>query len=65
MSTGVNHFNAKLDPDKVRAIRSIYAEERAKGRTHANIVKSLAMQFGVTGPNITLIIDRITWREVK
>lgn len=65
MSTGVDHFKAKLNPDKVRAIRATYAEERAKGRTHAHAIKTLAAQYGVTTPNITLIVDRITWREVK
>lgn len=64
MAYGTAHFAAKLDPDKVRAIRATFAEERAKGRTKANVMRTLAVQYGVSVSNILSVVDRLTWRKV-
>jgi hypothetical protein len=65
MAYGVRHHAAKLDEDKVRAIRATYAEERTKGRTKANVITVLAGQYGVSVNTILYVVDRHTWRKVK
>ena len=53
---GVNNWTAKLDPEKIRAIR---LAPRKKGYQ-----TRLAQQFGVAQTTISQVITRKTWRQV-
>ncbi len=53
---GTNHFNVKLDEQRVREIRNRFAN----GETQV----SLAKEFGVSFQNIHLIVRRKKWKHV-
>jgi DNA invertase Pin-like site-specific DNA recombinase len=53
---GVNHFRAKLDPDKVREIRSA----RAAGESPY----SIAARIGVSPPTVYAVLGGKTWKHV-
>lgn len=54
---GTNHHAAKLDDDKVRAIRKAHAE----GRTDLQ----LAREYGVSEGTIHFIVKGQTWKHVR
>ena len=55
---GVNHGMSKLNEEKVRDIRELYA---AGGVTH----HKLAEKFGITATNVYCVINRKTWKHVQ
>jgi len=54
---GVNHHYAKLDDDKVRAIRNAYVDGVS--------VPSLAREYVVSEASISNVIKRRTWKHVE
>lgn len=55
---GVNNWNSKLDPDRVRQIRRLYASGE-------HSLKKLARQFAVSKKAVLNIVKRRVWREVE
>lgn len=53
---GVNAHSAKLDDEKVRQIRSLAASGIKQ--------KEIALQFGITRPSVSMIVNHKTWRHV-
>jgi len=56
-SKGVNNHNAKLNPDKVRAMRRL----RSEGFMYSEI----GVQFGVTTAAARFVCTRHTWKDVE
>lgn len=56
---GVDHHHAKLDDEKVRAIRTIPQSSRRKGW-----ITETAKLYGVTRKVIKLVVDGVTWKHV-
>ena len=56
-SRGVSHHNSKLNPDKVRAIRSLLSQGVPE--------RKIAAKFGTSRNPIRDIKQGITWREVQ
>lgn len=54
---GVKHHKARLNPDKVRQIRKLYA---AGGETFY----TLADRFGVADTTISGVVNRHTWKHI-
>lgn len=54
---GEKNPQARLNESSIREIRSMASE----GMTH----KSIAAKFGVCRPNITLIVNGVSWRHVE
>ena len=54
---GERQYRAKLDPEKIREIRAI-ASEKTLTRNE------IGARFGVTGPNVSDIVNRHTWKHV-
>lgn len=55
---GINHLSAKLDPDKVREIRSRYIPVKVS-------IRMLAKEYGVDSRTIGSIIRREIWKHVE
>ena len=53
---GASHHNAKLDPEKVRAIRLM----RARGA----ILRDISAAYGVSIPVVHSVVNRRTWGDV-
>jgi hypothetical protein len=62
---GVKNHWAKLDPEKVREIRTTFTELREKGRTQRQSLLYLASEYNTTPSNVFYIVTRATWRTVE
>lgn len=66
---GVNHRLAKLDEDKVRAMRADWKQYDRKtldGRsTRRGALAELGRKYGVTRECARLVINRKTWKHVE
>ena len=54
---GTGHRSAKLDAERVRAMRALHAAGRS--------VRSLAREFGVSPASARKVIKRISWKHVE
>lgn len=57
VAIGTKNFNAKLNPDAVRAIRNEYA--------HNIPLRVIAEKYGVTRTTIALVLQGRIWKHVK
>lgn len=57
---GVRHHSAKLDENKVREIRNLYANTQ-----EAWTQKQLAEKFSINQKTVCEIVNRRIWRHVK
>ena len=64
-SVGVNHKDAKLNPDKVIAIRQEFRDIRYKCRSNNQAYQSLADNYGISFMAIKKVVDRISWKHIK
>jgi len=62
---GTDNQWAKLDPDKVRAIRQEYATAREKGATIRKLLIALGNKYNSTPSNIHAIVHVKTWKDVE
>lgn len=53
---GDDHWNSKLNPDKVREIRTRHAAGESRG--------DLAREFGLTRSGVARVINRETWKHI-
>jgi len=56
MNCGTRHHNAKLDPDKVRSIRSLAAT--------GEVFSVIAKRFGIDQSNVSYVVRRKTWTHI-
>lgn len=54
---GVDRYNAKLDPDKVRSIRAEYLVRKS--------CTAIAKDYGVNGKTIWAVVNRKRWKHVE
>lgn len=64
-SVGINHKDAKLNPDKVIAIRQEFRDIRYKFRSNNQAYQSLADNYGISSMAIKKVVDRISWKHIK